>query len=107
MGKYDDIIKQYRMIYDHHTHTIYSHGKGTILDNVRVAAAKGIRSIAITDHGPGHLTYGIKMEQIPQMRADIAAAKAEFPEMEICWAWRRIHCACRLIWTWRRSSATV
>ena len=51
MGKYDDIIKQYRMIYDHHTHTIYSHGKGTILDNVRVAAAKGIRSIAITDHG--------------------------------------------------------
>ena len=79
MGKYDDIIKQYRMIYDHHTHTIYSHGKGTILDNVRVAAAKGIRSIAITDHGPGHLTYGIKMEQIPQMRADIAAAKAEFP----------------------------
>ena len=83
MGKYDDIIKQYRMIYDHHTHTIYSHGKGTILDNVRVAAAKSIRSIAITDHGPGHLTYGIKMEQIPQMRADIAAAKAEFPEMEI------------------------
>ena len=71
MEKYDAIIRQYRMIYDHHTHTIYSHGKGTILDNVRAAAAKGIRSIAITDHGPGHLTYGIKMEQLPQMRKDI------------------------------------
>lgn len=83
MEKYEDIIKKYRMIYDHHTHTIYSHGKGTILDNVRAAAAKGIRSIAITDHGPGHMTYGIKMKQIPQMREDIVAAKAEFPEMEI------------------------
>lgn len=83
MEKYEDIIRQYAMIYDHHTHTIYSHGKGTILDNVRAAAAKGIRSIAITDHGPGHLTYGIKMSRLPQMRADIAAAQAEFPDMEI------------------------
>ena len=93
MGKYDDIIKQYRMVYDHHTHTIYSHGKGTILDNVRAAAAaKGIRSIAITDHGPGHLTYGIKMEQLPQMRKDIAAPRQNFRRWRFCWAWRRIRC---------------
>ena len=83
MEKYDAIIRQYRMIYDHHTHTIYSHGKGTILDNVRAAAAKGIRSIAITDHGPGHLTYGIKMEQLPQMRKDIAAERAQLPHRPV------------------------
>ncbi len=59
-------------------------GKVRFLDNVRAAAAaKGIRSIAITDHGPGHLTYGIKMEQLPQMRKRYRRAKAEFPEMEI------------------------
>ena len=63
MKKYEETVNKYRMIYDHHTHTVYSHGKGTIEDNVRVASEKGLSSIAITDHGPGHLTYGIKMEK--------------------------------------------
>ena len=71
------------MVYDHHTHTTYSHGKGSIADNVRVAAAKGLKSIAITDHGPGHMTYGLDRAKIPQMRAEIAALKKEFPDMEI------------------------
>ena len=51
MDKYEKTACQYRMTYDHHTHTIYSHGKGTIEDNVKTAAAKGLSSIAITDHG--------------------------------------------------------
>ena len=50
MDRFDEIIAKYRMVYDHHTHTTYSHGKGSIADNVRVAAAKGLKSIAITDH---------------------------------------------------------
>ena len=49
----------YRMIWDIHTHTTYSHGKGTIEENVNAALALGLEEIAITDHGPGHLTYGI------------------------------------------------
>lgn len=36
---------------DYHTHSIYSHGKGTVEDNVRAAAEKGLKEIAITDHG--------------------------------------------------------
>ena len=54
------IISKYRMVYDHHTHTTYSHGKGSILDNARVAHEKGLKSIAITDHGPGNFLYGMK-----------------------------------------------
>ena len=50
------LADQYRMIFDWHTHTVYSHGKGTIEDNVRIAHERGLREIAITDHGPGHLT---------------------------------------------------
>ena len=67
----DSKIAKYRMVYDHHTHTIYSHGKGTIEDNVKAAIAKGLESVAITDHGPGHLTYGIDRNKLPQMRAEI------------------------------------
>lgn len=83
MGNYEEKIKQYKMIYDHHTHTTYSHGKGSIADNVRVAAAKGLRSIAITDHGPGHMTYGIDRQKLPQMRAEIQELQKQYPKLEI------------------------
>ncbi|MBQ4649358.1 MAG: PHP domain-containing protein [Firmicutes bacterium] len=83
MDKFEKIISQYRMIYDHHTHTVWSHGKGTIEDNVREASIRGLRSIAITDHGPGHLTYGIKMNKLGEMRAEIAALKEKYPSVEV------------------------
>ena len=83
MKKYEETVNKYRMIYDHHTHTVYSHGKGTIEDNVRVASEKGLSSIAITDHGPGHLTYGIKMEKLPEMRAKIDRLKSVYPDIEV------------------------
>ena len=60
---------EYRMIADYHTHTIFSHGKGTIEDNVQSAISKGLKEIAISDHGPGHLTYGVKRNSVPVMRA--------------------------------------
>ena len=71
------------MVYDHHTHTIYSHGKGSIEDNVRVAAARGLKSVAVTDHGPGHLTYGLKTEKLPEMRREIARLKTVYPQVEV------------------------
>jgi putative hydrolase len=77
------LLGKYMMVYDHHTHTTYSHGKGSILDNARVAHEKGLKSIAITDHGPGNFLYGMKMKLIPQMREDIRAAKAQYPDVKI------------------------
>lgn len=77
------IIEQYRMVYDHHTHTTYSHGTGSILDNARIAYEKGLKSIAITDHGPGNFFYGMKMELIPKMREDIKAAREIYPDVKI------------------------
>lgn len=62
---------------DYHTHTQYSHGKGTILDNAKVAESKGLKEIAITDHGFGHQLYGAKRQDIENILRDIKKAKKE------------------------------
>ncbi len=56
---------------DYHTHTIYSHGKGTIRENVDEAIKKGLKEIAISDHGPRHFLYGIKLKNLDKMRKEI------------------------------------
>ena len=35
---------------DYHTHTKYSDGKGSVIENARAAKALGLREIAVTDH---------------------------------------------------------
>jgi len=62
------LIKLYA---DYHTHTIYSHGKGTILDNVIEAKKKGLREICIADHGPGHFSFGVGKGDFKKMREEI------------------------------------
>lgn len=60
-----------KILADYHTHTIYSHGKGTIEDNVKVAISKGIETLGRADHSYGHLTYGVKRDDIFKMREEI------------------------------------
>ena len=50
---------------DYHTHTVYSHGKGTIMENAVAAAAQDLRAIGITDHGFSHPAYGVNPEKLP------------------------------------------
>jgi Histidinol phosphatase and related hydrolases of the PHP family len=84
-----NIKKIYKLTADYHTHTryshgkIYAHGKGTVLDNVAAASAKGLRELAITDHGPGHKFYGLKMDKLSAMRADIEEAMRKFPNVKV------------------------
>lgn len=66
------------LIGDYHTHTIYSHGSGSIRDNVEAALEKGLKEIAICDHGPGHYLYGVKKKNIPVMRDEINRLNEEF-----------------------------
>ena len=79
----EQILAQYRMTCDYHTHTIYSHGKGTIEDNVREAVKKGLKAIGISDHGPGHLTYGLSMKNVPQMKKEIEELQQKYPDIQI------------------------
>ena len=60
---------------DYHTHTRYSHGKGTVLDNAEAALKAGLCAIAITDHGFSHPAFGMRRRKLPLMRADCTAAE--------------------------------
>jgi putative hydrolase len=72
-----------RIIADYHTHTRYSHGKGTIRENVEAAIEKGLKAIGICDHGPGHYLYGVKREKIYQMRKEVDRLNREYKEIRI------------------------
>ncbi|MEA4853790.1 MAG: PHP domain-containing protein [Christensenella sp.] len=48
------------IIWDTHTHTVHSHGKGTVEENVVAAIERGFTKIVISDHGMGHRCYNIK-----------------------------------------------
>ena len=78
-----ELTAKYRMLYDYHTHTVYSHGTGTIEDNVRAAQEKGLREIAITDHGPGNFHSGIGFSKLPQMRKELQELKQKYPDVKV------------------------
>ncbi len=57
-----------KLRFDLHTHTIYSHGKGDIEDNWVAAKAAGLETLGISDHGPGHIGFGLDPKKIPEMK---------------------------------------
>lgn len=70
------------LIADYHTHTKYSrngHGKSTVEENIRVAYEKGLRQIAITDHGFNQKAFGVRRKDIPNVKKDIQDAIERYP----------------------------
>ena len=55
---------------DYHTHTTYSHGKGSVLDNALIGKEKGLQEIAISDHGFSHPAFGLTKKKTPLIYAD-------------------------------------
>lgn len=74
---------EYRLIADYHTHTRYSHGKGTIEQNVMAARRRGLKRIAITDHGFNHIGMGMRLEDIDRMRREIDVLRKKYTDIEI------------------------
>jgi len=75
-----------KILSDYHSHTIYSslgHGKGTIEENVQAARKKGLREVWITDHGPGHLFFGIKRRYLGQVRKEIDRLNSKYEDIDI------------------------
>ncbi|HEY8391061.1 MAG TPA: PHP domain-containing protein [Clostridia bacterium] len=63
---------------DYHTHTIYSHALGTIEHNVQQAVKKGLKQIAITDHGFRHMVFNVRRFDFKYMRKDINNIKDKY-----------------------------
>ena len=68
---------------DFHTHTIYSHGKGTIEQNVQTAIERGLKAVAITDHGFGQPFAGITPKKFEVMKKEVAELRIKYPEIKI------------------------
>lgn len=68
---------------DYHTHTVHSHGKGTIEENVAAAIEKGLKEIAITDHGFRHMVYQVHRKEFPSMRKTVDELNAKYPGINI------------------------
>ena len=83
-------MDRYQMTFDLHTHTRFFHGKkeirhavGTVEENVRAARDKGLKMVGISNHGPGHLTYGLKQEDVPELKEAIERIRERYNDIQI------------------------
>ena len=72
---------------DFHTHSEYSHGKGKLRENIEVAISKGLKELAITDHGPqtwNFIRLGVKnAEELLKIAEKIKLLQLEYPEIKL------------------------
>lgn len=72
-------------VVDCHTHTVFSDGKSTFAENLRAAAARGITTLACTDHWgrPEFVDCSIEEARLPEYAQAIAQVREEFPNIEV------------------------
>ena len=68
---------------DYHSHTTYSHGKGSIADNALVASKKGLEILAITDHAVRHPFIGVSRKKYDIIRKDLQEVQSHYPDMTL------------------------
>lgn len=70
---------------DYHTHSEYSHGRGSIVGNLRAAQQRGLKAIAITDHGPATaFGMGVPDERtLLKIKARLRSLAPHFPGLRI------------------------
>lgn len=76
-------MSEYQLFGDYHTHTTYSHGKGSVRDNIVRAKELGLKQIAISDHSLKHIVFGLTEKKIINQLNDIENCRKEFPDIDI------------------------
>ncbi|MEW6724718.1 MAG: PHP domain-containing protein [Bacillota bacterium] len=74
-----------RIFADYHTHTVHSHGRGTILENVLAARRQGLRQVGIADHAPGSWSWiGVRNAgEYDEIRREIELVNSYYPDIEV------------------------
>ncbi len=67
-----------KLIADYHTHTVHSHGTGSVDDNALSALHLGLETVGIADHSIAHFSYGVKKRKVNNYLADIEKAKRQY-----------------------------
>ncbi len=73
----------FRITADYHSHTTYSHGKGSIADNALAASQKGLEILAITDHAVRHPFIGVSPKKYDAIRKDLQQVQSNYPNLEL------------------------
>ena len=71
-----------KLFADYHTHTVFSHGKGSVEDNVKAAIDARLETVGITDHSIGHVLYGIKKRNLDNYISEIERVKKKFKRQD-------------------------
>jgi putative hydrolase len=67
---------------DYHTHTVYSDGKNSIGKNVAAAVFKGLKEVAITDHGFRN-AFCLKRREVAMQKKEIELCREKYPDIKI------------------------
>ncbi|MBR2860708.1 MAG: PHP domain-containing protein [Clostridia bacterium] len=68
---------------DFHTHGSFSHGKGSAMENAKEAVKKGLKSLAITEHGLFIIAGGLHAKEIKEARQEFDEAQKAFPQLKM------------------------
>lgn len=72
---------------DYHTHTKYSHGTGSIRENIEAGIEAGLEEIAIADHGPASYSFyqlGVtRAETLLEIKDKVDYYNRLYPEIEV------------------------
>lgn len=72
------------VVADLHVHTDWSDGRGTLLEMMQAAAAQGLTTLAVTDHGPTlKMTGGLTRERALRQWDAIDEASARVPGLTV------------------------
>lgn len=69
-----------RLTADLHTHTVHSHGRHEVADNVEAAISHGLTAVGIADHSISHVLYGVKKRRFGQYISCIEEAKRKYAD---------------------------
>lgn len=73
-----------RIIADLHTHTRYSHGRGSVVENVAAALGRGLLAVGITDHGPRSAPWiGASVADFAAMQREVREVNRRAPDIRV------------------------